>query len=336
MPAGAERRATMGDDVDIAGECAERGRRVRTAGEPRPHRLLRPAARAAAAAGRRRDERLDPLLPGARDDRGRDFAAIDASGLVHTRGQRAAGMTAAEWKLTSGDVDSRAVPCVFPSLTVTLNLTITLPRHETPDAPPADLQSRWERFAARVAAHEQRHVDIYLQGARAMTARLEGTRTAVSCADPEKAIDAEWRAQQADIERAQTEFHTEDETTARGEREALQARLDGTRAQLEPVDAEIRRLDTELADLRRRVEAGRADLVAQRVADVIAAWKKRPDSSRAARTPAKRRAADQPRRPARRAVSRAIRVKCCTTAESLSRRHASPSSILRPRARSWR
>ena len=48
------------------------------------------------------------------------FAAIDANGLVETSGQRAVGVTSADWKLTSGDVDVRAVPCVFPSLTVTL------------------------------------------------------------------------------------------------------------------------------------------------------------------------------------------------------------------------
>jgi predicted secreted Zn-dependent protease len=191
------------------------------------------------------------------------FAAIDANGLVETSGQRALGLTSSEWKLTSGDVDVRAVPCVFPSLTVTLHLVVMLPRHETPDDLPADLRDRWERFVARVAAHEQRHIDIYLEGAQAMKARLEATRTAVSCADLEKAIDAAWRAQQADIERAQAEFHAEDETRARSEREALQARLDGTRARLEPMDAEIRRLDAELADLRRQVDAGRADLVAQ-------------------------------------------------------------------------
>jgi predicted secreted Zn-dependent protease len=192
------------------------------------------------------------------------FTAIDANGLVETRsGQRAVGMTSVEWKLTSGDVDVRAVPCVFPSLTVMLHLVVMLPRHEAPDNLPADLRDRWERFVARVAAHEQRHVDIYLEGAKAMKARLEATRTAVSCADLEKAIDAEWWAQQANIERAQAEFHAVDETTARSEREALQARLDGTRARLEPVDTEIRRLDTELADLRRQVDAGRADLVAQ-------------------------------------------------------------------------
>jgi predicted secreted Zn-dependent protease len=192
------------------------------------------------------------------------FTAIDANGLVDARsGRRAVGMTSVEWKLTSGDVAARAVPCVFPSLTVTAHLVVTLPRHETPDDLPADLRDRWERFVARVAAHEQRHVDIYLEGAKAMKARLEATRTAVSCADLEKEIDAAWRAQQADIERAQDEFHAVDEATARSEREALQARLDGTRARLEPVDAEIRRLDTELADLRRQVDAGRADLVAQ-------------------------------------------------------------------------
>jgi predicted secreted Zn-dependent protease len=191
------------------------------------------------------------------------FSAIDASGLVEKTGHRAVGLTSADWKLTSGDVDVRAVPCVFPSLTVALRLVVTLPRHEAPEVLPADLRSRWESFAARVAAHEQRHVDIYLEGAQAMKARLEATRTAVSCADLEKAIDAAWRAQQADIERAQTEFHAADETTARSEREALQARLADARARLEPMDAEIRRVDTELDDLRRQVAAGRADLVAQ-------------------------------------------------------------------------
>jgi len=191
------------------------------------------------------------------------FAAIDANGPVETSGQRAVGMTSAEWNLTSGDVDVRAVPCVFPSLTITLHLVVMLPRHEAPEVLPADLRDRWERFVARVAAHEQRHVDIYLDGANAMKTRLEALRTAVSCAALEKAIDAAWRAQQADIARAQTEFHAADETTARSEREALQARVDGSRAQLEPVEAELRRLDTELADLRRQVDGGRADLVAQ-------------------------------------------------------------------------
>src|SRR5215831_1545310 len=183
------------------------------------------------------------------------FAAIDANGLVES-GQRAVGVTSAQWKLTSGDVNARAVPCVFPSLTVRLDLVVMLPRHETPEVLPAELRGRWERFAARIAAHEQRHVDIYLEGAKAMKERLEATRTAVTCANLEKAIDGEWRAPQA-------AFHAGDETTARSERESLQARLDDTRARLEPVEADIRRLDAELADLRRQVDAGRADLVAQ-------------------------------------------------------------------------
>src|SRR2546422_4665522 len=148
------------------------------------------------------------------------FAAIDANGLVETSGQREVGVPSAEWKLTSGDVDVRAVPCVFPSLTVILHLVVKLPRHETPDDLPADLRDRWERFVARVAAHEQRHVDIYLEGAKAMKARLEATRTAVSCADLEKAIDAEWRAQQADIERAQAGVPAPGRNTAPRAREA--------------------------------------------------------------------------------------------------------------------
>jgi predicted secreted Zn-dependent protease len=70
-----------------------------------------------------------------------------------------------------------------------------LGRRGRPRGLPADLRGRWERFVARVAAHEQRHVDIYLEGAKAVKARLEATRTAVSCAeDLEKAIDADQRS----------------------------------------------------------------------------------------------------------------------------------------------
>src|SRR5262245_30945029 len=70
--------------------------------------------------------------------------------------------------------------------------------------------------------------------------------------DLEKAIDGAWRAQQAEIERVQAEFHAADETTARSERESLEARLSDARARLEPMDVEIRHVDTELAELRRQ------------------------------------------------------------------------------------
>src|SRR3989442_9971211 len=52
---------------------------------------------------------------------------------------------------------------LFPYTTLFRSM---LPRHETADDLPADLRDRWERFVARVAAHEQRHVDIYLEGAK--------------------------------------------------------------------------------------------------------------------------------------------------------------------------
>lgn len=169
------------------------------------------------------------------------FASIDANGLVEKSGQHAIGLTSVDWKMSSGEVDVRAVPCTFPSLTVTLQLVVTLPRHETPDELPADLRDRWERFVARIAAHEQRHADIYLEGATAMKARLEATQKAAgSCADLQKAIDAAWAAQQADIESAQAQFHVEDGAKNQSERESLQARLDVNRARLAAMEAEIR------------------------------------------------------------------------------------------------
>jgi hypothetical protein len=68
------------------------------------------------------------------------FAGIDANHLVETNGQRAVGLTSAEWKLTSGDVDVRAV-----------HLVVMLQRHETPDDLPADAtEPAWNGYLVTV------------------------------------------------------------------------------------------------------------------------------------------------------------------------------------------
>jgi predicted secreted Zn-dependent protease len=149
------------------------------------------------------------------------FEEIDRNGLVEKSGQRAIGLTSVDWKLASDG------PCNAPSLTITLRVVVTLPRHEQPEVLRADVRRHWERFAARVAAHEQRHVDIFLDGAKALKASMETPRAkGASCAEVEKVVDELWTRGQAEIDRAQEQFHVEDGARSKAERGPMQADLD--------------------------------------------------------------------------------------------------------------
>jgi predicted secreted Zn-dependent protease len=164
------------------------------------------------------------------------FDEIDRNGLVEKSGQRAIGVTSVDWKLASEG------PCHAPSLTITLRLVVTLPRHEQPEVLRGDVRRHWERFAARVAAHEQRHVDIFLDGANAMKASMETTRAGgASCAEVERAVDELWTRGQAEIDRAQEQFHAEDSAKSKAERGPMLADLDASKARLAALEADMRR-----------------------------------------------------------------------------------------------
>jgi predicted secreted Zn-dependent protease len=190
------------------------------------------------------------------------FDEIEKTGLFEKSGQRATGLTSVDWKLASDG------PCSTPSLTITVTLVVTLPQHEQPEVLPGGVRRQWERFAARVAAHEQRHVDIFLDGARSMKASMEAVRAkGSSCAEVEQAIDALWTRGQAEIDRAQEQFHVEDGAKTQAERGPLQTDLATNQARLAALDAEIRRPGVtreehaNLADEYNRLVAATNDLI---------------------------------------------------------------------------
>src|SRR5262249_58231292 len=91
---------------------------------------------------------------------------------------------------------------------MTLNIVATLPEHKRLSELAPDIKANWQRFAARVAAHEQRHVDIYLSGAGRMKNRMEALLSEPgSCVKLDKAIRALWVSEQANVEKAQDQFH---------------------------------------------------------------------------------------------------------------------------------
>jgi chromosome segregation ATPase len=100
---------------------------------------------------------------------------------------------------------------------------------------------------------EQRHVDIYLNGAKTMKTRMEAILTkSSSCSELENVVRSIWASQQAETERAQDEFHLEDEAKTQNDRKPLQVQIDTNRTRLTAINSEIRGLEQTLDDLKRQ------------------------------------------------------------------------------------
>jgi len=189
------------------------------------------------------------------------FDDIDRSGLFDSKAHRAVGLTSADWNMDWQGRETRPGLCGASSVAITLTLVVTLPQHKRLNDLSPDITASWGRFAAGVAAHEQRHVDIYLAGARRVRTLMETTLARpASCAELGSKIRGLWASQQADIERAQDQFHIEDEARRRDDRKPLQAQIDINQARLSALSAEMRTLDQNLAALKRRYDTTQGEL----------------------------------------------------------------------------
>ena len=189
------------------------------------------------------------------------FDAIDRNGLFDNEARRAVGLTSADWSIDWKGVETQRGSCRPESMTIALALVVTLPKHDQLNDLSQSVRTNWQRFAARVAAHEQRHVDIYLNGAQKMKSRMEGTATRTSpCSELESTVRRIWESQKAEIERAQNEFHLEDEARIREGQKPIQARLDVNQTRLTAINSEIRGLDQTLDNLKRQRDRTRAEI----------------------------------------------------------------------------
>ena len=200
------------------------------------------------------------------------FEEIEANGLVEVDGKRAMGLAVAnsEVKLNTREIVERwsggwrrfetddGAPCTPESVTITLNLVVTLPRHERLNDLSTDLRERWRYFAAAVAAHEQRHVDIFVNRTNAAKTRIEAALEKwPSCTDLETTLRSLWTKHEAETKDAQREFDAEDRARILNDRKPLQAEIDTRKARLTALSTELRQLDATLEDLSRRAGAVR-------------------------------------------------------------------------------
>ena len=189
------------------------------------------------------------------------FDDIDKNGLFDNAGRPALGQASVEWKMDSQGIEVRGGLCEQPSMTITLNIVVTLPEHKRLSDLPPDIKANWQRFATRVAAHEQRHVDIYMSGARRMKSRMEAVLSKPgTCSGLEQTIHGLWVSEQADIEKDQDQFHVEDEAKSQSDRKPLQAEIDVNQKRLSAIASELQSLDQTLEVLKRRRDNTQAEL----------------------------------------------------------------------------
>ncbi len=189
------------------------------------------------------------------------FDDIERNGLFDTKARRAIGLTSGEWSIDWRGIETRPGLCSPESMTITLNLVVTLPQHDQLNDLSRDIRTNWQRFAARVAAHEQRHVEIYLNGAKTTKTRMEAILTKPSaCSALENVIRRLWAGQQAEIEKAQDQFHLEDEAKIQNDQKPLQAQIDVNQTRLTAIGAEILSLEQTLGDLKRQRDTTHASI----------------------------------------------------------------------------
>ena len=197
------------------------------------------------------------------------FDDIERNGLFDSKGRRAVGLTSGKWSIDWKSVETtRPSTCSLESMTIALDLVVTLPRHEVPNDLSRNIRANWQRFVASVAAHEQRHVDIYLNGAKTMKTRMEAILTnSASCSELERVVRSIWTSQQAETERVQDEFHIEAEAKTQNDRKPLQVQIDANERRLTAINSELQGVDQTLDNLKRqrntthaRIDAVKAEM----------------------------------------------------------------------------
>lgn len=176
------------------------------------------------------------------------FTYMEAYGPVDERGGRASGVThyksRLDWR-TNGDSRS----CTIATMTIYVELDVLLPALDGLARLTRDLQRSWNEFAQGVAAHEQRHVDIYLEGANTLKSRMQALQPVAGCSVLEAQVNEVWGTEQKQTDAAQELFHEDERRRVESLRAPLRSQIDANRARDSALTSEVVSLDAGLATL---------------------------------------------------------------------------------------
>ncbi len=176
------------------------------------------------------------------------FASIDRNGPRNDKNEKGSGLTAASWAYRWQPQNSPD-GCIIASMTITLDIIVTLPKHVAESTLSASLASKWNQFETSVDRHEQTHVDINLAGAKTIREKMTAIRSAANCDTLSKQVDALWTSEQQTIENAQNTFHAQEDARIASLRKPLQDQIDINRARIATLATQIQGLDTSLATM---------------------------------------------------------------------------------------
>lgn len=182
------------------------------------------------------------------------LASIKAKGPQDSSGKPGSGLAESNIKFDGSNRTARG-SCAISLMTITLDLTITLPVLDNPNMVSASVLRKWERFAAEVANHEQRHVDIYLGGAERLRQAIEAIGPKPTCPSLDDEIQRVWMSEDRLIDNEQENFHAAEELRLAALRAPLQSQLDASKAQLDALNSEITTLESALSSLESRADS---------------------------------------------------------------------------------
>lgn len=181
------------------------------------------------------------------------FASIEANGPVDDAGQQGSGLTSVDWEYKWSGDRLPGGECSIRELTITADIVVELPMHEDESALSPRILESWKRYTEGVAAHEQTHVDIYLEGATDIRNAMEGVGLKPNCDELEALIDSIWKSEQERINGLQHAFHSDEDARLAAARGPLENQIEANRVELGSLQAQIATYDEEISRLRAEI-----------------------------------------------------------------------------------
>ena len=170
-------------------------------------------------------------------------------GPVSSDGMRGLGIAKPVLGLT-WQPEQRAGACYIGSMSITIEVAVTVPRHAQLDALSPGLRTLWLEFADSIAKHEQRHVDIYFDGMKQLQRDMTNLSPARDgCTTLSTSVQSTWTTDIDRIKAAQDKFHADEDARLSAQRSALKSQYEATDVQLASLRGEIGSLETQTKGL---------------------------------------------------------------------------------------
>jgi len=177
------------------------------------------------------------------------FRYIEQNGPTLEDGTRGSGITSVVWAYDwTGSQDGGG--CRIDSMTIRADISVLLPRHANEANLPPNLRQNWQEYEDGVAIHEQRHVDIYLEGADGIKTVMSEIGRQKDCKVLEGKVETVWSDEQRRINGLQQNFHHDEDLRLAAKRQPLEAQIQANRTKLTTMQGQISSLERQISSLK--------------------------------------------------------------------------------------